>query len=582
MVDRQEQRSTPDEPRRAASAPELGGLITGNLTSAQYRRLGEIAGSGDRMESLLDAVMAVAAGVELQGTLQRIVEAAVGLVDAQYGALVVLDVHGQGLSDFVYVGISAEQRLTMGDFPHGRGIIGLLISNPQTIRLNDLSEHPSSVGFPAGHPPMRSFLGTPVRVRDEIYGNIYLTEKLGGSEFTADDEVLLEALASAAGVAVENARLFEETSQRQRRLEAHAEITRTLLSDRSVPDALRLIAQRASEFSRSDRALVLLVDDVSGDLVVAADTSPPELGARRPGRPLDLELDGLLQAALTTSVPQLVPDIRTTGGPLASLLPTCGPVMVCSFSAADDSSGVLLAARAAGRHPFEPVMVPIMSGLAGQAAIAAEFGRGVTTQRTLDLLADRERIARDLHDQVIQRLFATGMSLQSTLKRVRDPATYKRIHTAVEQLDETIAEIRTSIFDLQTPADDEPGGLPRLILETAYESTEDSGLTPAISIAGSIDSRVPVELWDHVAAVVREAMSNAVRHAHASALSLSAVADDQLQITVTDDGRGIGLDAQLSGLNNLRQRAEEHSGSFSVSNRSGGGTELIWSVPLPD
>lgn len=257
---------TPPAPVRAG----LGGLRLDELLQEVQDRLAEIVKTRDRLEGLLDAVMAVGAGLELDSTLRRIVQAAVDLVDARYGALGVLGPH-EGLSEFVYVGITSDQRMRMGHLPEGRGLLGLLIQHPQAIRLPDLSQHPASVGFPPNHPPMHSFLGVPVRVRDEVFGNLYMTEKRTAAQFTADDEVVLQALAAAAGVAIENARLFEQARTRQRWLEASSEIRAELLSGASTEDALRLVAQRALELSAADDVLILLAGaDQPDSLVVRA------------------------------------------------------------------------------------------------------------------------------------------------------------------------------------------------------------------------------------------------------------------------------------------------------------------------
>ncbi|HET9257500.1 MAG TPA: GAF domain-containing protein, partial [Pseudonocardiaceae bacterium] len=235
----------------SSSTTGLGGLRLDELLKEVHDRLAEIAKTRDRLEGLVDAVMAVGAGLELDSTLRRIVQAAVDLVDARYGALGVLG-PDERLSEFVYVGIDSEQRARMGHLPQGRGLLGVLIEHPEVIRLPDLGQHPASVGFPPNHPPMSSFLGVPVRVRNEVFGNLYMTEKQNAAEFTSDDEVVLHALAAAAGVAIENARLFEQARMRQRWLEASSEIRAELLGGASTEAALSLIAQRAQELSVAD------------------------------------------------------------------------------------------------------------------------------------------------------------------------------------------------------------------------------------------------------------------------------------------------------------------------------------------
>ncbi len=261
----------PPGPAREDASAAQDGLVLDGLLGDLQSRLAEIVRTRDRLQGLLEAVVAVGAGLELEGTLNRIVRTAVELVDARYGALGVLSAdERERLAEFVHVGIDAQTRAVMGDLPEGRGLLGLLIEHPHPIRVADLTEHPASVGFPPNHPPMRSFLGTPIRVRDEIFGNLYLTEKRGAGEFTADDEVVLKGLAAAAGVAVENARLFEESRMRERWLEAAREVNALLLGGASSQDALDMIAAKTRELSRSDCALILLADPTGHVMVRAA------------------------------------------------------------------------------------------------------------------------------------------------------------------------------------------------------------------------------------------------------------------------------------------------------------------------
>ncbi|MDX8147301.1 GAF domain-containing protein [Lentzea sp. BCCO 10_0061] len=544
----------------------LGGLRLDDLLDEMRDRLAEIGSTRDKMQSLLDAVLAVGAGLELDSTLQRIVQAAVELVGARYGALGVLGSHNN-LSQFVYVGIAPETRAHMGHLPEGKGLLGLLIKDPRAIRLHDLSEHVASVGFPANHPPMHSFLGVPVRVRDEIFGNLYMTEKIGDGDFTADDEVVLAALAAAAGVAVENARLFERSRMRERWLEATAEINAQLLGGATAEDALRLIGQRTVELASASWAAVLLRDgkELRRAAHAGDEAVPDTFAADAP----------VLAQVLETAAPALVEEVD---GQLGDLPARTGAAVVLPLRAGSAVTGVLLAVRDKDAAPFGADLMPLLASFADQAVVAIEFAENQSAKRLVDVLEDRDRIARDLHDHVIQRLFATGMSLQGALTWVTHPEARRRVTKAVVQLDQTVLEIRTSIFDLQ--ADSGDTGLRRRLLNAVAELTEDGELSPAVRMSGTIDSLVPDYIGEHAEAVVRETVSNALRHAHATELTLTVEAGDALIISMVDNGLGMPADVARSGLRNLEQRAAELNGVLTVSEEPGGGTRVTWRVPL--
>lgn len=555
----------------------LGGLRLDELLSEMQDRLTEIVKTRDRLQGLLDAVIAVGAGLELDSTLQRIVQAAVDLVDARYGALGVLG-RQAGLSEFVYVGVSPDERARMGHLPEGGGLLGLLIKHPRVIRLPELGKHPSSVGFPPNHPPMHSFLGAPVRVRDEVFGNLYLTEKHGAAEFTAEDEVVLQALAAAAGVAVENARLYEQVRMRQRWLEASSEIRAELLAGASTGDALRLIAQRALELSAADCVLMLLTDEDGQDVLIArtgaGERSEPLIGATIAAA--DPGIDEVIQLGTT----KLIPDLGASLA-LGGRFDAFGPALAAPLRTATGITGVLLAVRDKGGAQFEPEQVPVLASFADQAALALEAAETQRAQRLLDVLADRDRIARDLHDHVIQRLYASGMSLQGTMRLVNGPDARGRIQKVVEQLDETVRDIRTSIFDLHTEGAHRQGSLRRRLLDVTTDVAADTGPSPSVRMSGAVDTLVPPDIAEHAEAVVREGVSNAVRHARASWIAVTVEATDDLVIEVVDDGVGIPDGVARSGLSNVEQRAVACNGTVTVAAKPGGGTRLSWRVPLP-
>ncbi|MFK0246056.1 GAF domain-containing protein [Amycolatopsis azurea] len=571
----------PSEHEMADEVPPGATVLTGlrldELLHEVQERLSEIVKTRDRLQGLLDAVLAVATGLELDSTLQRIVQAAVELVDARYGALGVLG-DEDGLSEFVYEGIDAETRSHMGHLPEGRGLLGLLIAEPQPVRVADLSQHPASVGFPANHPPMHSFLGVPVRVRDEIFGNLYMTEKRGAAEFTADDEVVLQALAAAAGVAIDNARLFERSRTRERWLEAVAEVNGELLGGASVTDTLNLIAARVRELSAADRVLILLGGEPG---------QPLTLGVVAGERVIALEGTSMaggypaVDEVLGSGQPSLVPDLGMLAHEQAEpALDGLGPAAFIPLNSTSGVGGVLVAGRDKGSAQFKAEQIPMLSSFADQAAVALEFGEKQRNQRLLDVLADRDRIAQDLHDHVIQRLFATGMSLQSIVPRVPDAFASDRVTRAVEQLDRTVREIRTSIFDLHTSGPGESTSLRRRLLDAITELTTESTLTPSVRIAGAVDTLAPPALHEHAEAVVREALSNAIRHSGADEITISVEADRELTIEVSDNGIGIPRTGRRSGLANLAERARRCGGDAEYGDREGGGARVLWRVPL--
>ncbi|WP_134661407.1 GAF domain-containing sensor histidine kinase [Amycolatopsis sp. CFH S0078] len=543
-------------------------------------RIELLIGTRDKMDGLLEAVLAVASGLELDATLRRIVQAAVELGEARYGALGVLGEDG-ALAEFVYQGIDAETRERIGHLPEGHGLLGLVIDDAKPLRLREISAHPASVGFPANHPPMHSFLGVPVRVRDEVFGNLYLAEKTGGAEFTDDDEVIVQALAAAAGIAIENAHLYEQTRLRQRWLGATSEVTTELLGGTDPVDALELIAGRALELTGSDVTMLALPGTGRLDVDEERDTDPAELTVTVCAGGDATDLMGL-RMSVDGTVPGAVFRDRTPRrmAELALLRDRGrGPALVVPLRAGDHTSGVLIALRDPGSALFETAQLPVLASFADQAALALQLAAQQRAARERDVLSDRDRIARDLHDHVIQRLFAVGLAMQSTQRRSKAPELQRRLQESIDQMHEIVREIRTAIFDLHGGAAGETR-LRNRLHDAIAELTDDAPLHPAVSMAGPLDA-VPAQLAEHVEAVVREAVSNAVRHAGADTLTVSVSArDDAVRVTVTDDGKGLPEDVSPSGLGNLRERAESTGGAFTLESHPGGGVRLDWSAPL--
>jgi signal transduction histidine kinase len=535
------------------------------------------AGPVDGLSGILDAFLAISEELDLSTTLRRIVRAAADVVDAEYGALAVLDGRG-GLAEFVYVGIDEATRRLLGPLPSGHGLVGLLIEHPQVMRLADLTTHPASVGFPPGHPVMHRFIGAPIMVREAVFGNLYLTEKRGGGEFTERDELVLRALASAAGSAVQNARLFAEVRQRERWLLATAEIRTALLSGGTVTDALALIARRAVDLAAADHALVLVAGE-DGRLRVwgAAGPDADRLVGCSAGR--DERWTRAVLSATGPGVPGEMPVPQDQA--LADLWRSASWVSTAGVPAGTTDGGVLICLRGKGTQRFADDRSPQLAGLAEQASLALEVSDRAEQRRRFELVAERERIARDLHDHVIQRLFAVGLSLQGQESRATDPVLRDRLEQSVQQVDESIRDLRSSIFDLRTAT--AAGGrknLRRRLLDIAA-GAGDGGPTVSVHIDGPIDTLVPPALAEQVEAVVREAVSNAVRHSGGRTVTVTVTAREDLDITVTDDGVGIPDGVPRSGLTNLADRAATWGGSFAVAASAAGGTTVHWAAPLP-
>jgi signal transduction histidine kinase len=537
-------------------------------------RVGEVVTSRERLRALLDAVVAIGTDLDLRSTLQRIVEAACGLVGARYGALGVLGPDRQ-LADFITHGLDPETHARIGDLPHGRGVLGLLITDPHPVRMPDITKHPRSYGFPPNHPPMHSFLGVPVRTRDQIFGNLYLSEKQDAAEFTKDDEEIVVALAAAAGVAINNARLFALAQRRERWLAATAEITGVLLGKVRRTEALRLIARRAREVAEAELVLVLLYDDDSSLFTVEVVDGPDADSSRLVGAVLPAEDTGFLEA-VRRQQHVVVDDLRATAEwPVA--VPS-HPAMVAPLGGSDLLHGVLIVAQSAGHDGHDGDDAALLSTFAGQAALALERARAQEERELLAVLEDRERIARDLHDVVIQRLFATGMQLQGAVLPSTRPDAAKRINAAVDDLDATIRDIRRSIFELRSPV----GTSLRTELRDTVEAAADTlGFRPTLEVTGPVDSAVPDDIVPELLAVVREALSNVARHAEAGSVRVSVrAADGHVTVSVEDDGIGCDPRRARGGLINLTERATDLGGDFEISPGAAGGTLLQWRVPL--
>jgi signal transduction histidine kinase len=551
-----ENRSAEDRAR-----PLLPQLRLDDLLTELQGRLATVLRTRDRVHGLLEAIVSIGSDLDLETMLRSIVEAAATLVDAEYGALGVIG-EGDRLRRFITVGVTQEQIDALKHWPHGLGILGLLIKDPRPIRLADLSAHPESYGFPPDHPPMKRFLGVPIRVREEVFGNLYLTEKAGGEEFDDDDESVVSALATAAGVAIENARLYQDARRRERWLQASAEVSTALLSGTDPGEVLDLVVRRAREICEADVATVALAEGAAEELVVrAADGRHPEAPALR------ATLDDATAGQVFRTGTSLTPPERA------------GPVLMVPLGVGSSARGVLSVANVAGGVAFGEPVRRLLETFAAQAAIALELAERRRDAERLVVLEDRDRIAKDLHDTVIQRLFAIAMTLMSAIKITQKRDVAVRVQRAVDDLDDTIRQIRSTVFALQVSPEDEKTLRSRLYA-VVDDAAEGLGFAPAVRLDGLLDIVVDDATGDHLVAVLREALSNVARHAHATRVDVSVSAGEDLTLRVVDDGVGIPETGRRSGLANMADRATGLGGEFGVRAGDEGGTVLEWRVPL--
>ena len=558
--------------------PVLPQLRLDDLLAELQSRLQAVRDTRDRVHVLLEAVVAVGGNLDLEIVLRKIIETAVPLVQARYGALGVTGDDGR-LTEFIPVGLDEAQIAAIDHWPEGHGLLGTLIRDPRPLRLPDLSAHPDSHGFPPGHPAMRSFLGVPIRIRDEVYGNLYLTEKEGGGPFDEEDETLAVALAAAAGVAIDNARLYEEARRQERWLRATADVTRELLSGTEPTQVLTLVTEQALALSGADLVALAVPAGDHKRLVNTHAAGEGADGALGLVLPVAASMSGQVLASGEAVV---LEDFRNDGrvNPIAREHLPLGWAILLPLGAPGNVRGVLTVGRDPGSLPFPPQAVEMVTAFAAQAGIALELAEHRHDSARLAVLQDRDRIARDLHDLVIQRLYATGMSLQGALPLITRADVADRISSAVDALDETIGEIRSAIFSLQSHGDVKRHGLRVKILEVVEEMTAPLGFAPSLRLVGPLDEDVPGEVGDQLLSALREALSNAARHSGASSVDVTVDCSADLVLTVRDNGKGLGTSTRRSGLANLAERASALGGALRVGPAEGGGTDLEWQVAL--
>lgn len=555
--------------------PDAPRVELDRLLDELVERAREVLTTQSRLRALLRANQAVVEQLDLPRVLRRIVQVAVELVGAEYGALGVIAPGGGGLEQFIHVGVTKEQAEIIGHLPEGHGLLGALIDDPRPIRLDRITDDPRSAGFPPHHPPMDSFIGVPVRVRSEVYGNLYLTNGSSGS-FGPDDEQLLISLAGTAGLAIDNARLFARTKRQEEWSAASAQITARLL-DMGQHDSVGLLVSKVLQLSDADFACVTLpTDDPSTLLIEAAQGS----GIEALVGTLVSAAGSVAASVLEGRQPRLTEDAGSDSSFCGIVEP--GPVMALPLVTSGRMKGAMLVGRTRGRPRFTSAELEMAADFAAQASVAMELARARTDRARMERLEDRARIARDLHDHVIQQLFATGLELQSVIPGIPAGPVADTVSQSVANLDVAISQIRHAIFALSGSGTGEARGLRNRVLEVTNELAPALPRPPTVNFAGAVDVMVTGEMADDAIAVVREALTNVVKHAAASytTVSVAAVAESVV-IEVVDNGGGAPPRGRRSGLTNLEQRAQRRGGQLTFDSRPGG-TTLRWEVPIAD
>jgi signal transduction histidine kinase len=535
-----------------------------------------------RQGALLKAGLEISADLDLPHVLQRIVDLATQLTGAQYAALGVVD-HDGGINEFITTGISQEERRAIGHIPVGKGILGLLIREPRLLRLKDLHDHPQSVGFPANHPPMTSFLGAPVLARGSVFGNIYITEKRGG-DFTEEDEESLLVLATQAGIAIENSRLYEQSRQQAGRLAALREITEVILEGETEEEPLlQLIARTARELVLADVATIATRNAANDkELVIRVANGKGAGDLISMSLPLKNSLSGaVLQSGESIVIADAAADKRTYRPMVAAA--HMGPAAFVSLVRSGTPFGTLMVARPLGAKRFTAEEVELVETFAAQAALGMEYIRLQRELRRLAVMDERERIATELHDGVIQGLFAMGLNLQATVLMIPDAAVQERIDDVITQLDGSIRDLRNYIFGLR------PGALAdRQLQQTLRDMAKEFQDASKIRVDLAIDEAVAAELAGRAGDVVqltREAMSNVRRHSGASRAWLSLRRKGRTAVLqIRDNGDGFEPSAEVDGshhgLRNLNKRAASIGGTLRLSSIVGKGTTVRAVIPI--
>ena len=557
----------------AGPGDESGELPLTALVDQILARAATPEAARDQLARLVGATQAIGTELDLASALRNVVQVACDLVDARYGAIGVISAEGV-LEEFIHVGMDPVTVDGLGHPPTGQGILGAVITDAATIRLHDLTRDPRSVGFPAGHPAMESFLGVPVRIRGTVYGNLYLADARSG-QFDETDEQIIVSLASMAGTAIANARLYEDARLGQRWIAASEEINQGLLSGRIAETDVSFISRFVVELSEAVFTGVVLPDSPNFEFASGALAGDPRLDSD----PAFIALAPAVHNTLRADASRV--SLRTVELAASTEIDAFGPVMIVTWGEASGAPiGALVVARAPAGHPFSGGDRQMAERFSRSVSIARELATTRNDRERIALADERDRIARDLHDHVIQSLFAVGLGLQSVVGAASGPVA-ARIAAQVDAIDVTIRQIRQTIFQLGSPPTASAYSQKQRLNHLVRTILEGEGIDSSLDFRGPVDTLIDSELGEEVSAVLREALSNVVRHAEASRVDISvAVSSTGVRIVVTDNGRGLGELAHRSGLDNLATRAAVRGGTFTIAARAPSGTTLDWSAPV--
>ncbi|MFJ6416050.1 GAF domain-containing protein [Paeniglutamicibacter sp. NPDC091659] len=567
--------SMKDDPLTMGSSTSSSAEIE-NLRNGLVASIEELVQSQTRLQGLLSAVISISQELSLTAVLQHVVQSACKLMDAKYGALGVIG-KGKKLSHFITEGIDPELAERIGPLPTGHGVLGVLIDDPQPIRLDDLHSHPASVGFPPFHPPMQSFLGVPIRVHNVVFGNLYLTEKRHGKSFTSDDEDLAVVLATAAGLTIENANLFDEARLRTQWIEASMQVAVQMMDKRTedAESGKTIVARQALEASSSVLALVGICAGEDGIIHVSAGA-----GALAPGflrRSFRIG-EGLVKRVFDEQQPVPFNLSEHLQGTVEKA--EIGPALLIALGSSEAGRDLLILARGPGVPAYTDSEITLSGKYGSQSALALELMRAYKLREQFALFTDRDRIAKDLHDVVIQRLFAAGLSTKSLARFLVDPVALERIEAITNELDSTITELRETIYSLQVPSRTAQF-LSTRIIQVVRKLSMSLPFAPSLHVGSAVDELVPFVMEGHVLAVVSEGMSNAVRHAKAENISIRVdVVDGTVVVVVVDDGCGFSKLKSQNGFDNMKARAQDLNGTFFVKSSKENGTHFEWTAPL--
>lgn len=559
--------------------PDLPHLPIEMLIEQMVDHASEVADSHHRLRRFHEAYGQIVGELVLDTLLQRIVDVSREVVGAHFAALGVIGADGH-FDKFLHSGLDDATTIAIGEPPKGRGVLGMMIDNPRTTRLDDITADPRSCGLPDAHPSMTSFLGVPIFGRDHLYAVLYLTDQVAGRPFNAADEELAEALVATASIAIGNAQLYEESRRRQEWLSAAAHLSQDLLG--SEQDALTVL----------ERTVSIVQDLLAADTVALAvpDESGTSLAVVAAGGQGSSDLIGLL-LPLHHSIAWRSMELgrglhddmeRVHTGPEAELraVVPMGPMLTLPLRGEVRCQGAILTIRRPGTAPFTQAELDMAETFAGQVAVAMQLVEARADQQRLSGMEQRDQIARELNEHVVQRLFAIGLHVEATAQRAMEAPVRRRLLQNVEDIDETVRQIRSSIFSL-VAAEPVMRTLQEVVLAVVEEVAPVLELELDLELDGPLDLPATAELSGDVEAVLRESLTNVSKYAHASHVEVRVETDGcLLEITVADDGVGLRGSTRRSGLDNLSRRAERYGGRLSIDNQQESGLRLQWAIPL--